>query len=95
MVAATHIGMVAGLTPPSILDALLNSLTAIGLPTELPSDIAIDDIIALTSRDKKAAAGVARYVIARDFGQMEVHPLSIDVIREGLQRHRSAGGNHV
>jgi 3-dehydroquinate synthase len=95
MVAATHIGMAAGLTPPSVLDALLNSLTAIGLPTELPADIAHDDIIALTSRDKKAAAGVARYVIARDFGQMEVHQLSIDVITDGLQRHRRAGGNHV
>ena len=95
MVAAAHIGMAAGLTPPSVLDALLKSLTAIGLPIELPADISNDDIIALTSRDKKAAAGVARYVIARDFGRLEVHQLSIDVITEGLQRHRSAGEYHV
>jgi 3-dehydroquinate synthetase len=95
MVSAAHIGIAAGLTPPTILDALLKSLNAIGLPTSLPDDIANEDIIALTSRDKKASAGVARYVIARDFGWMELHLLSTDVIMEGLQSHRRAGGNHV
>jgi 3-dehydroquinate synthase len=95
MVSAAHIGMAASITPPIILDTLLAALNSIGLPTALPNEIANDDIIALTSRDKKAAAGVARYVIPRDFGQMELHQLSIDVITEGLQRHRNAGGNHV
>jgi len=95
MVSAAHIGIAAALTPPTILDALLKSLNAIGLPTALPDDIANEDIIDLTSRDKKASAGVARYVIARDFGCMELHLLSTDVIMEGLQSHRRAGGNHV
>jgi 3-dehydroquinate synthetase len=65
------------------------------LPTDLPGDISNEAIIGLTSRDKKASAGVARYVIARDFGRMELHKLSFDVITAGLERHRSAGSKNV
>lgn len=95
MVSACHIGLAAGLTPPVILNTLLDTLTSIGLPTTLPDDITDDALIALTSRDKKAAAGVARYVIARDFGRMELHTLQTDVVKAGLAQHRSKEGHHV
>ena len=95
MVSACHIGIAAQLTPPDILNALLDTLTSIGLPTTLPDDITDDALIALTSRDKKAAAGVARYVIARDFGRMELHQLRPDVVKAGLEQHRRMGGQHV
>lgn len=95
MVSAVYIGIVAGLTPPGILEKLLESLKGIGLPTDLPGDISNEAIIGLTSRDKKASAGVARYVIARDLALMELHKLPLDVITSGLERHRVAGTNHV
>lgn len=95
MVSACHIGIAAALTPPAILNKLLDTLSAIGLPTTLPDDITDDAIFALTSRDKKATAGVARYIIARDYGQMELHTLSADVIKAGLHQHRCKGGQHV
>jgi 3-dehydroquinate synthase len=95
MVSACHIGIAAGLTPPIILNTLLDTLTSIGLPTTLPDDITDDALIALTSRDKKAAAGVARYVIARDFGRMELHTLQADVVKAGLAQHRSKEGHNV
>ncbi|MFM2413895.1 MAG: 3-dehydroquinate synthase [Armatimonadota bacterium] len=95
MVSAAHIGIAAGLTPPGVLDTLLKSLNGIGLPTDLPDDISNEAIIELTCRDKKASAGVARYIIARDFGRMELHQLPVNVITAGLDRHRSAGSKHV
>lgn len=95
MVSACHIGIAAGITPSSLLATLLSALKAIGLPTELPEDISNDDILALTSKDKKASSGVARYILARDFGQMELHTLPTDVISTGLNNHRLSGGLHV
>jgi 3-dehydroquinate synthase len=95
MVSAAHIGIAAGLTPPELLETLLTSLRALGLPTDLPDDICNEAIIELTSRDKKASAGVARYVIARDFGRIELHKLPFDVITAGLERHRSEGSKNV
>lgn len=95
MVAACHIGVAAGITPPSILNSLLDTLLSIRLPVELPNDISDDDLIALTSRDKKAAAGIAKYVLARDYGNLELHRLNVDVIRQGLATHRMSGSNHV
>ena len=95
MVSAVHIGIAAGLTPPGLLDRLLKSLNGIGLPIDLPDDVSNEAIVELTCRDKKASAGVARYIIARDFGRMELHQLPVNVITAGLDRHRSAGSNHV
>jgi len=95
MVSACHIGIAAGLTPPGILTTLLDILKAIGLPTTLPDDIGDDALIALTSRDKKASAGAARYVIARDFGRVELHQLQSDVVKAGLVQHRINGGQYV
>ena len=95
MVSATHIGIAAGLTPPRLLDTLLESLNGIGLPIDIPDDISNEAIIELTCRDKKASAGVARYIIARDFARMELHQLPVNVITAGLDRHRSAGSKHV
>lgn len=95
MVSACHIGIAAGLTPPEILNTLVDTLTAIGLPTTLPDDISDDALIALTSRDKKAAAGIAKYVIARDYGRIELHQLQADVVKAGLAQHRCTGGKHV
>jgi 3-dehydroquinate synthase len=95
MVSAAHIGIAAGLTPPELLETLLTSLRALGLPTDLPDDICNEAIIELTSRDKKASAGVARYAIARDFGRIELHKLPFDVITAGLERHRSEGSKNV
>jgi len=95
MVSAAYIGIAAGLTPPGLLDTLLKSLNGIGLPTDLPDDISNEAIIELTCRDKKASAGVARYIIARDFGRMELHQLPVNIITAGLDRHRSTGPNYV
>jgi 3-dehydroquinate synthase len=95
MVSAAYIGIAAGLTPPGLLDTLLKSLNGIGLPTDLPDDISNEAIIELTCRDKKASAGVARYIIARDFGRMELHQLPVNIITAGLDRHRSIGPNYV
>ena len=95
MVSATHIGIAAGLTPPRLLDTLLESLNGIGLPIDIPDDVSNEAIIELTCRDKKASAGVARYIIARDFARMELHQLPVNVITAGLDRHRSAGSKHV
>jgi 3-dehydroquinate synthase len=45
-------------------------LTTFGLPTTIPNEISNDAIIEVTSRDKKAKAGQARYVLPTSIGKM-------------------------
>lgn len=45
-------------------------LRKFGLPTKIPKDIPIDDIVGATVLDKKARQGVARYAIPERIGKM-------------------------
>jgi 3-dehydroquinate synthase len=43
---------------------------AFGLPTGLPEELSVDEILVATRRDKKARAGRVRYALPRKLGRM-------------------------
>jgi len=72
MVAEARLGERLGVTEAGVADELAEALRACELPQEVPSDISLDDWVALTRGDKKSSAGRGRYVLLRRIG--EVHP---------------------
>lgn len=89
MVSAAWIGEAAGVTPPEVRGALVPALEALKLPTSLPEDIRDETLIALTTRDKKAVAGEARFVLAEALGRVRMQAVALEQVHTGLQRHRA------
>ena len=92
MMAACAIGEAAGVTPEEVTEEVLATLKAVGLPTALPDDIDDAALICLTARDKKAAGGRARYVLARGPGEVALADVSSETVEAGLDRLRRGGG---
>jgi 3-dehydroquinate synthase len=97
MVAAACIGEAVGVTPEPVRQRIVGALRWQRLPLAVPDDIAADDLIALTGRDKKAERGRAKFVLARALGDVY---LTGDVdeaaVRAGLARQKQlygVGGN--
>jgi 3-dehydroquinate synthase len=88
MVSAALIGEEAGVTPKEVTLALMGALEALRLPCALPTDISDEALITLTTRDKKAVAGEARFVLAEALGAVRLCPVPLDIVRSGLIRHR-------
>ncbi len=91
MVSAALIGEEAGVTPSEVTARLRTVLTAVGLPVNLPEDIDDAALIELTGRDKKAAGGVARYVLAQGLGSVSLQDVTEAVVVAGLARQRQEG----
>lgn len=69
-------------------DALLptrieNTLTSVGLPTRIPAELNVDQIIAAMGSDKKKKAGKLRYILPRALGECFI---SADVPRDLIHR---------
>ncbi len=88
MVSAALIGEQACVTPSEVTQELKATLTALDLPITLPDDISDEALLALTTRDKKAVAGEARFVLAEQLGQVQLMNVPLDAVRAGLLRHR-------
>ena len=88
MISAALIGEQAGVTPPEVTQELQATLKALSLPTALPDDISDETLLALTTRDKKAVAGEARFVLAERLGLVALMTVQLAAVRAGLQKHR-------
>lgn len=94
MMAAGRIANILGYFP--LEDSLQQEqvLTAPGLPTRIPAGMSNNDIIAITSRDKKARNGQARYVLPTGKGSMcefdKVYATYVDnkIVEEALRQTR-------
>ncbi len=85
MAAAACIGDVAGITPSAVRDTVIASCRAQGLPTRRPAEIPAEVLFDLMLRDKKAEGGSARFVLARDLGDVELMGgISEKTVRAGL-----------
>lgn len=85
MVSAACIGEAHGVTPPDVRDAILRVVREQSLPVAVPSDITPDALLALLGRDKKAESGVARFVLARLLGKVELMSHIMEkTVRAGL-----------
>ena len=88
MVSAACLGIRVGHGDVSLLDGLLDLLDKLGLPRWLPADIANTTLISLATKDKKADAGILRFVLARSIGDVELRSVSSADVDVALDHHR-------
>lgn len=89
MMAAALVGEHLGITPKEVTRELEATLRPVGLPSTLPSDIPIAQVLAATRADKKAASGGVRYVLARNPGNVElVSGVADEAVIAALERLR-------
>ncbi|MBC8102642.1 MAG: 3-dehydroquinate synthase [Cytophagales bacterium] len=85
MAAAACIGEAAGVTPVPVREAVIAACRVQALPVKRPSDVPVEDLIALMARDKKAEGGVVRFVLARSLGKAELMGgITETMLRAGL-----------
>jgi 3-dehydroquinate synthase len=70
MVLEAELGERLGITEAGVVERLAGILDRLGLPTRIPDrdSVRIEDVLALTTRDKKARAGGVRYVLLSRLG---------------------------
>lgn len=68
MVAALDLSVCLAGLPREQADRVKETITACGLPTSIPQDLAIDKILAALQRDKKFDAGAIRFVLTEQLG---------------------------
>lgn len=69
LVAEARIGEAAGVTEAGTADRVRRTLTAFGLPGDLPAGLDRDALLAAARLDKKAREGEARYALVRRIGE--------------------------
>ncbi|MGB3828328.1 MAG: 3-dehydroquinate synthase [Ornithinimicrobium sp.] len=67
MVFAAELGVLAGRTPPELVDRLRRILTSVGLPTAYPAG-RWSDLRAAMARDKKSRGSTLRFVVLDEIG---------------------------
>ena len=69
MVAEARLGERVGVTAPGTAARPEALLSRLGLPTELPAGVTMDEVIGWTRTDKKARAGRVEYALIRRLGE--------------------------
>lgn len=80
MVAALRVGLALGVTPQALAARVTALLAKLGLPVDLEAQ-PLAAALPLLELDKKRRGGTIRFVLLRDLGEAEVHPLAADRIR--------------
>jgi len=71
MVVETALAERIGLARPGLKDEIAKVLDAIGLPTSLPSGLAIDSLIGAMQMDKKRSGGVVHFSLPVEIGEVK------------------------
>ncbi len=72
MVVETRMAERLGLAAPGLAEEIAATLHALGLPTEIPTDLDRGAILAAMQRDKKKAGGVVRFALPAAIGEVRV-----------------------
>lgn len=87
LVAAAHVGAIAGLASPELAQRLAKALEALGLPTRVPGHHAARDLLAAMRDDKKSVGGSLRLVVPRAVGDVRVETgVTDDQVLEAWRR---------
>ncbi len=87
MVSAALIGNAIGLTPESVTEDIIKVLQSAKLPTAVPSDIALADILSATASDKKRIGSRINWVLASSIGSVVLrNDIDQAVVRDALYR---------
>lgn len=90
MISAALIGQEVGITPTEVVRELEDTLRLLGLPTALPADLSIPEVIAAARSDKKAVGGGVRYVLAEKLGEVRlISGVTDAAVAAALQRQRN------
>jgi 3-dehydroquinate synthase len=92
MVSACLIGEGIGVTPREVTGSVVDALERFGLPTRFPGSVSSDQVLALLGRDKKALAGIPRFVLARKIGDVVIRgDVPPEAVVAALERQRGIG----
>ena len=84
MVAAARLATATGLAAPNLSGRIEAVLESVGLPTTCPY-VAVDDLLAAMTKDKKRSQGEIRWVLPRDIGDVLTdRVVPNDVVRDAL-----------
>jgi len=72
MVAEARMAEKISLADAGLADEIAEVLQAVGLPTEIPTDLDRDVIVAAMRRDKKKAGGIVRFALPTAIGDVRV-----------------------
>ena len=87
MVAASRLSNMKGLLSDNELERMINLITAMGLPVELPSYLNIDDVISRIKYDKKSRGGDIHFVLLKRIGDTLITPdVSNNEIKTALSK---------
>jgi 3-dehydroquinate synthase len=85
MVAAARIALELRICEAEVVHRLVQLLSRIGLPTQMP-ELDPDDVLTILSHDKKVKDGRVRFVLPERIGKVVIHEdVDPDVIRRVLQ----------
>jgi 3-dehydroquinate synthase len=86
MIAAARIGQRMGITPADAVRRIEALVTALGLPSRVPSGITVDQLIGTMAFDKKAKGGSVKWVMATRIGAVQtgVEP-PLEIVRSVLE----------
>ncbi|HEV2132595.1 MAG TPA: hypothetical protein VGR27_15880, partial [Longimicrobiaceae bacterium] len=68
MVLEARIGERIGVTEPGTSEALRTALGTLGLPTQVPPALGVEELLAWTRMDKKARSGRVEYALLERLG---------------------------
>lgn len=71
MIAAARIGKRMGITPVDAVRRIEALVTALGLPSNIPPGIAVDQLLGTMAFDKKAKGGSVKWVMATAIGAVQ------------------------
>lgn len=90
MVTACLIGEELGLTPAKVRAQVVQVLRHMGLPIAIPADLGAEDIVRAMRSDKKARAGILRFVLLREIGCAEWGvPVEAEAVAHAIQIQRA------
>jgi 3-dehydroquinate synthetase len=80
IVIANRVGQKLGLQKPAIGDKMKAILERFGMPTELPPNVRIDDLLEWIKKDKKRKGNKIPFIVVPKLGQAKIVPMTAEEI---------------
>lgn len=76
-----------GFLQPVDCKRIIEMIKEYGLPTQVPQDISIDDLISAIFKDKKRSGNSIDMVLLRAFGDPFIHSMEFDAVRDAYDSY--------
>lgn len=75
MVLANRVAQKLGKQSPEVAEKIRSTLATFSLPTELPDELILNDLVDLIKKDKKRQGHLIHFIIAPELGKSEIIPI--------------------